>query len=132
MDKKQQELIMKFQIFEQQIENLNQQLQAVEEGILEMGSLDIGLNELSGKKGEKILAPIGRGIFVHATLESEELLVDVGEKNFVKKNIQETREIIKNQIEKLEKVKEELANSLKEIDKELTQLMIQAKEENTD
>ena len=49
-EQKQQELIMKFQIFEQQINAINQQLEAIESAIIEMGSLNLGLEELIGKK----------------------------------------------------------------------------------
>ncbi len=129
MEKSQQELMMKFQMFEQQIEHLNQQMEAVEQGIMEMNSLGISLDEIKGKKGKEILAPIGRGIFVNAKLESEELLVDVGEKTFVKKSVEETKEIIESQVKKLEEVKEELTNELKKIDKELTETMINVRED---
>jgi prefoldin alpha subunit len=132
MDKAQEELIIKFQMFEQQIEHLNSQLQAVEEGIAEMNSLGLSLNELIGKKGQEIFAPIGRGIFVRAKLESEELLVDVGEKNFVKRSISETKKIIEDQVKKLENIREELTDGLKKIDKELTDAMIKTKEKECD
>ena len=59
MDESQQELMFKFNMFEQQIQQLQQQLQAVEQGIIEMQSLDLGLDELIGSKGKEILAPIG-------------------------------------------------------------------------
>ena len=48
MDKNQQELMFKFQMFEQQIKQVQQQLQAVEQGIVEMSSLSLGLDELVG------------------------------------------------------------------------------------
>ncbi len=130
MNKNQQELMIKFQMFEQQIEHLNQQLEAVDSGILEMNSLNLDLDELKGKTGKEILAPIGRGIFAKAKLESEELLVDIGNKNFVKRSVEETKEIIKEQVQKLEEVKNELTEELKKVDKELTETMIKSQEEN--
>jgi prefoldin subunit 5 len=66
------------------------------------------LDELIGKKDNDILAPIGRGIYASAKLTSEELLVDIGDKNFVKKSIPETKNILQGQLKKLDKVKEEL------------------------
>ena len=44
MEKSQQELMMKLSMFEQQIQQLNQQLQALEEGIVEMNSLNFALD----------------------------------------------------------------------------------------
>ena len=120
----QQELVMQFQIFEQQIRMIQEQLQAVEQAIVELGSLNFGLDELVGKKDEEILSPIGRGIYAKSKLISEELLVDIGNKNFVKKSIPETKKIIQNQIKKLEKAKEELNKELEKINTELTEVFM--------
>jgi prefoldin alpha subunit len=117
---KQQELMIKFQIFEQQINAINQQQEAIEQAIVEMGSLNLGLEELIGKKDNEIMAPIGRGIYARAKLISEELLVDIGNKNLVKKTIPETRELIQEQIKKLESIREELNGELQKINEELT------------
>lgn len=114
------ELNEQFKKFEREIEYIDSQLRAVEEGIKEMTSLSEGLGELVGKKDEEIFAPIGRGIFVKAKIISEELLVDVGEKNFIKKSIPETKEIVEGQIKKLKEVQEQLVNQMKKIDEEIT------------
>jgi prefoldin alpha subunit len=127
MDKEQQEMMVKFQMFEQQINHLNQQIQAIEEGINEMSILYSDLNELKNSKGKEILAPFGRGIFVKAKLLSEELMVDVGGKNFVKKSIEDTKKIISEQIKKLEDIKEELTKELEKIDREITKEMLKEK-----
>ena len=74
-------------MFEQQIQQLQQQLQLIEQGIIELDSLALGLNDLEGGSGKEILAPVGRGIFAKTKLVSEELTVDVGGKNFVKKSV---------------------------------------------
>jgi prefoldin alpha subunit len=111
---------MKFQMFEQQIRMIQEQMQAVEQAILELGSLNLGLDELIGKKDNEILAPVGRGIYASAQLLSEELLVDIGDKNFVKKSIPETKKILQEQIKKLEKVREELNTEMEKINVELT------------
>jgi prefoldin alpha subunit len=124
----QQELAMQFQMFEQQIRMIQEQLQAVEQAILELGSLNLGLDELIGKKDKEILAPVGRGIFASARLISEELLVDIGDKNFVKKSIPETKKILQEQIKKLEKVKEELNAELEKINSELTTVFMKHQE----
>ena len=117
-DDKQQELMYKLAMFEQQIQQLQQQLQAVEQGIVELGNLNFGLDELEGGKGKEIMSPIGQGIFAKTKLLSEDLIVDVGGKNFVKKTIPETKDLIENQIKKLDEIKKDLQNSINEIGKE--------------
>lgn len=127
MEEKQQELMFKLGMFEQQIQQIQQQVQAVEQGIVEMNSLNFGLDELVGKEGKEILAPIGRGIFVKSKLISEKLTVDVGGKNFVKKTIPETKKIIEEQIKKLEDVKKDLNDNLEKLGGELMKVMEEGK-----
>ncbi|HPD81845.1 MAG TPA: prefoldin subunit alpha [Candidatus Pacearchaeota archaeon] len=130
MEINEQELMYKFQMFEQQIRSLQQQLQAVEEAILDISKLNLEMDDLIGKKDSEIFAPIGRGIYAKAKLMSEELLVDIGNKNFVKKTIPETKEIIQNQIKKLEALKEELNLGLENINQELTKTFEESQKEH--
>lgn len=132
MEKSQQELMMKLSMFEQQIQHLNQQLQAVGEGIVEMNSLSFALDELKDKKGEEILSPLGRGIFTKTKLISEDLIVDIGGKNFVKKSIPEAKKIIKDQIKKLEEVKKGLEVEVEKVNKELMGMFEKAQKENSE
>jgi len=123
MDKEKQELILKLSMFEQEMNQLQQQLRVVEQGILELSELNLGLDELKGKTGKEILAPIGRGIFAKASLISEELTVDVGSGNLVKKSIPETKELIEEQIKKLKNVQEEFNNNLEKINEEAAKVI---------
>ena len=128
MEQNQQELMFKLSMFEQQMQQLQQQLQAVEQGMIEMSTLNLGLDELVGSKDKEIFAPIGRGIFVKAKLLSEELTVDVGGKNFVKKTIPDTKKTIDEQIKKLEDVKGDLEKSMKEMNQEFMELIEEAQQ----
>jgi|TARA_Y100000310_G_scaffold288687_1_gene314569 prefoldin alpha subunit len=119
----QQEIMFKLSMFEQQIQQIQQQLQSVEQGIIELNSLNLGLDEMVGKEGKEIFASIGKGIFAKAKLISEDLIVDIGDKNLVKKTIPETQKLVKNQIEKLEEVKKELDNNLETTSNELRSLI---------
>ena len=92
-DKEQQEIMFKLNMFEQQIQYFQQQLQAIEQGIVEMNSLNLGLDELVGSEGKEILASVGKRIFIKTKIISEELTVDIGEGTLVKKTIPETKEI---------------------------------------
>lgn len=120
----------KLSVYEQQIQQLQQQLEAVEQAINEMSSLKSGLDELTISKEKEVLAPIGRGIFAKTKLISEELTVDVGGKNFVKKSIPETKKLIETQIKKLEEVAEELKDNLEKINEELTEVFMNSQKEH--
>ena len=116
-----QELIFKLGMLEQRIRSLEEQLRAVESAVVDMGSLIIGLDEI--KEGKEILSPIGRGIYVNSKVVSEKLKVDIGGRNFVSKNISETKEIIKNQIGKMEEIKKVLIESLNDAEREFNEII---------
>lgn len=124
----QQEMIMKFGAFEEQIKQIQEQLNAVEQGIVELKNLHFGLNDLKEKKDEEIFASIGRGIFVKAKLLSSDLLVDIGNQNFVKKTIDETKETINSQIEKLKEAKDELKKMGENVNQEMTKMFMEFKD----
>jgi len=132
MEKSQQELMAKLGMFEQQIQHLNQQLQAVSDGIVEMSSLSFALDELKGNEGKEILSPLGRGIFTKTKLISEDLIVDIGGKNFVKKSIPEAKKIIEEQIKKLEEIKKDLETEIKKVNQELREMFESAQKENSE
>jgi len=130
MEQNEQEAIYKFSIFERQIKEIQQQIEAVEKGIVELSSLGFGLEDLVGASGKEIFAPIGKGIFAHAKLISEQLSVDIGDGNIVRKSIPETRKLIEEQVSKLEQVREELGKNLEEIEKEMTDMVREMQEKN--
>jgi len=119
----QQELLFKLSMFEQQIQQIQQQLNAIEQGIVELSSLNLGLGEIIGSEGKEIFAPVGKGIFAKTKLLSEDLIMDVGGKNFVKKSIPETQKIVKEQIKRLDEVKKELNENLEVTSEELNRLI---------
>ncbi len=126
-EQEQQELLYKFSMFEQQIRELQQQIEAIERGIVDLTSMNFGLDELVGSTGKEIFASVGKGIFVKAKLISEELNVDVGNGNFVKKSIPDTKKLIEEQIGKLEDIRKELEHNLEELGEEITRMMNQEK-----
>ena len=123
-----QELLYKFGMFEQQIRELQQQIEAIEKGILDLNSLNFGLDELVNGTGKEIFASVGKGIFVKGKLISEELNVDVGNGNFVKKSIPKTKQLIEEQIKKLERIRKELEHNLEDLGEELTRMMKETQE----
>ncbi len=120
---KQQEIIFKLSMFEQQMNQMQEQMEAVEKGINDLSSLGFGLDDIKNGVGREILSPLGKGIFVRAKLASDDLTVDIGQGNFVKKSIPETKEIINEQTKKLISVKKEMGDNLERISKEMTRTL---------
>jgi prefoldin alpha subunit len=129
-EKNQQEIINQLGMIEHQMRNLQEQLMTVDKGIVELGSLNIGLDDLKDSQGKEVIAPLGKGIFVKTKLISEDLIVDIGNKNLIKKNIPETQELILNQIKNLEAAKEEINRNLDIVSQEAQKVMGEFKGEN--
>ena len=123
INQEQQELMFKLAMYEQQIMQLQQQIQAVEQAIVDLNSLNFGVGDLEGKKGKKIFAPIGKGIFAKAELISENLLVDIGGKNLVEKSIPETKKLLERQIGKLKNAQKELNQCLEDVGREVEMIV---------
>lgn len=125
-----EELMIKFSMFEQQIRQIQQQREVIEKNIVEMASLNFGLDEFKGANGREVLSQVGKNIFVRTKLISEDLIVDIGNGNFVKKDIGDTKKLIGEQTKKLEKIRDELNSVLESINQEMTDLILQAQNKN--
>ena len=131
-EQNQQELMFKLSMYEQQIKQIQENMELVEQNIVELSSLTLGLDDLKKKKDSEMLAPIGRGIFVKSRLIDEKLIVDVGGKKFVEKSIDETKEVISGQLKRLEEIKENLNSTLEKINEEITQFVSGVEEKNNE
>ena len=127
---KQEELNYKLGILEQQIQQTQDQLKAVEDTIGELKILNSGLDNLIGSKNKETFSNVGRGIYIKTKILSENLLVDIGNKKLVKKSVPETKEIIKEQIKKLEEIQEQLEKSMEDINQELTKTFLEYQKKN--
>ena len=120
-EKKQQEMFMKFGFFEKQIKQINQQLEAIGQALFDLNNLYLDLDKI--KDNQEIIASIGKGIFIRGKTTSKKLMVDIGEGKIIEKTIPETKDLLKNQIQKLDKIKEELEDNLEKINLELDEVV---------
>ena len=118
-----QEQLIQLQMIEQEANQLDQQLQLIEQHLVEMQQLKTGLDELEQTDKKEILANIGKGIYVPAEIKSKELTVEVGNKNFVKKSIPETKKIIEEQIKKLSSAKQQIVEKVDELRGQMNKLI---------
>lgn len=119
-----QEQIMQFQMMEQEANRLSQQLQMIENNLKEIEGIKDGLKEIEKKETKEILANIGKKIYIPVEIKDKNLIIEVGNKKFVKKSISETRELIKEQIEKLNSARQEITGALEQLQEEAGKLMM--------
>ena len=118
-----QEQMMQLQILGQEAQELEKQLQTIDQHISDLTNLSNGLSELEKSEEKEIYANIGKGIFIPAEIKGKELIVEVGNKNLVKKTIPETKEIIQNEMEKLINAKSEIMNRVEMLQTEMQKVM---------
>jgi len=118
-----QEILFRLSMFEQQLQQLQQQLQAVSRGIIDLETLHLGLDEITGSIDKEVFAQIGKGIYVKAKIVSEELNVNIGDNNFVNKSIPQTKELIMGQIKRLKDVEIELERNIEVTNNEFIEMI---------
>jgi prefoldin alpha subunit len=119
----QQEKLIRLSMLEQDAKQLEQQLVMIEQNIMELQILMASLDDIeNAKEKEEMLSQIGKNIFVRTELLSKDLLVNIGAKTIVKKNIPETKRIIEKDISKLSELRERLALEFQKIVAEMQAL----------
>jgi prefoldin alpha subunit len=118
-----QQNIMQAQMIEQEINQLNQQFQLIEQNIRELQNIELSLIEIEKEKTKEILINLGKGIYLPVDIKEKKLIIEVGGKNLVKKDPKETKEIIKDQIEKLTGAKIQVQERLESLYAEINNLL---------
>ncbi|MBS3145325.1 prefoldin subunit alpha [Candidatus Woesearchaeota archaeon] len=108
---------IEIQTKEHQIQKAQEQLINISHHIQELIKIEVALDEIKKtKKGTEMLVPLGSGIFARADLkDNNELLLGVGSKVHVSKDIDETKKIISNQIRNMEDLAMEVEHGLLDI-----------------
>ncbi|MAH06692.1 prefoldin subunit alpha [Candidatus Pacearchaeota archaeon] len=120
--------IIKVQMMEQEVNQLNEQLKVVEQNVVELGSLNESLDELG--KGKEILANLGKKIFVPVEIKDDKLMVDIGKDHMVKKSVGDTKVIVENQIGSLMDVKGHVMERLQGLEEEMNELIMKIQKEH--
>jgi len=125
-----QQKYMEFQVIEQQIKSVTEQVQELNNKLMELEYLKSSLDELSKvEKKTEILAPISSGIFVRADIkDTKNLLVNVGSGTVVKKDVPATQKLMDNQVEEVEKLRTQLISQLTKLSMKSEQLEIELKD----
>lgn len=118
-----QQQIMQFQMLEQEANKLAQQLQLIENNLSEIQDIKEGLEEIDKKETKEILANIGKKIYIPVEIKDKNLIIEIGNKKFVKKSIPETRKLIEEQVNKMNHAKQEITNRLEDLQEEANNLM---------
>jgi prefoldin alpha subunit len=105
--KEQKNKVIEFQILNQKVQQLQEQLQNINNNIQELQILKNSLEELGNIKYQEILIPLGQGIFAKGSIKnSNELITNVGSNIMIEKDLSETKDMVKVNILNLSKILE--------------------------
>ena len=116
-EKKAQEMYMEFQMLDQHIKQLQKQLQAITQQLMEFESTSMSLEDLQKvPAGKEIFVPLSSGIFAKAEIkDTSELLVNVGANVVVQKDIASAKKLIANQVEEIRKLQKRMMEELEKM-----------------
>jgi len=112
--------IIEFQMLNQEVQRLQEQLQNINNNVQELQVLKSSLEEVKNIKDKEILIPLGQGIFTKGKIKNtDELITNVGSNILVEKNLDETKDIVKlnilNLSQALEKTQEEINKNIEKL-----------------
>lgn len=125
-----EQYLLKLVELEQEINRLGKQIEAIDNQILELQIMQVGLQELEKNKEKEMLANLGRGIFIKTEISDKNLFVDVGNRTFIKKDIKETLKVIEHELEKLMEFKRTAIKRIEETQNKTEKTIVEAEKEN--
>lgn len=114
---KAQEMYAEFQMVDQQIRQLQRQLEAVTQQMMELSATSNSLDEFHKiSAGKEVFVPLSPGIFAKAGINDvSELLVNVGANVVVKKDVPSAKRLIQKQVEEIKKVQQQIIAELEKM-----------------
>src|SRR3989338_2355300 len=126
-EKKAQEIYMQFQMLDQHIKQLQRQLEAVTNQLVELSVTGSSLDEFKNlSPGKEIFVPLSSGIFAKASIkDTSELLVNVGANVAFKKDVASTKSLIQSQMEEIKKIQKQMIDELEKMTSHAAHLEMQ-------
>ena len=114
---KNQEKLLELQLINQEVEQINQTVNVLASQVNELNIVKDSISEIEKEKiGTEILTPLGAGIFLRSKLlDNKKLIVNVGAKVTKTKSVKETKLLIENQINELEREVNKLGKALEQL-----------------
>lgn len=108
-----QEKIMEIAEIERVARELEENLQLIEMQIGELGDFNKSLEFLTKSRDKEMLSSIGKRVYIKTSIEDKKkLFIDVGAGVVVKKTPEETIEIVKEQILRLQEARVQISSQL--------------------
>ena len=117
------DIVYRAAMLQQQSEEIESRLQFVNEQIQELEQFSGDLRVLDKNDNKEILASLGKGVYAKSELKDKKLFVQVGAGVVIKKSINETIEVIGEQIKRFEEARVQLKMQLESYAQELKRMV---------
>ena len=103
-----QKMYLELQFLDEQMKQIQKQITMLDEQLVELNNTIQALDNFNKTAiGSNILVPLSPGVFANAELKNnKELLVNVGSNIVVKKNVDETKELLKKRLDAIKKYRD--------------------------
>ncbi len=102
---------------------IEERLNLVEQQTGELKSFEESLDSLDKSNQDDILAPLGKGVFLPAKIKDKMLFISVGAGIFIRKSPAAAKKIVKEQIEGMASIKEELYGRMEALQREMQDIV---------
>ncbi|MCD7781585.1 MAG: prefoldin subunit alpha [Methanosphaera sp.] len=116
-----QELTAELNQLQQQGETISQQIEQLNVSLTDINNARDAVKAIKGSVGKETLVPIGAGCFVKTELKSEDVIVGVGSDVAITRSIDETTETLSKDKEEVEKLINQLTETLQTITDQIAQ-----------
>lgn len=124
-----EELVNQINLYQNQADLIQQQMEAVRGSIGELEILETTLESIKDGKDLETLVPVGAGSFLAAEIKNtEEIIMSVGAGVAITKKIEDAQETVSTQKEELQKTLEKMAQNLQQLSDIIVKLSPQAEE----
>ena len=108
---------MELQLLMQHVQELNQQIERAQEQFAQTTALKTYIEDFANaKKGDRVYAGVGPGMFVEASLEETgKVLVNIGANVAVYKSLSDTKNLVEKQTKDLQEVMEKMAVEMQKL-----------------
>jgi prefoldin alpha subunit len=106
-----EEKAVEMELLRQSMQQLDQQLVALETRKMQIEEVLKGMDELKG--GEDVLIPLGPGFFIKGQLKQDKnVIVMIGSNSAMEKTVEDATKVIKDNLEEINKMSDELKAKL--------------------
>lgn len=121
-EKKLEKILYQQEIYQKQIEVINQQMIMINNSIKKTESVIEGITAIKENKDSELLIPLGDNVFVKVGLKSDKLLTHVGGGIFLEKDFDETINVLNGNISKLRKMLDNIQKTSSDLEARLIKL----------